>query len=136
MQVPPPSRFEFLEFLVEVGVITPSSCETLKSRTRDEWIPLGKILRQQGHLTMGQLMELLQVQAREPDTLLGDLAVRQGLCTRADVTEALRIQSDSSPHPLELLLQDKTCDHDRLLSALATYVRRLEDRLDPVEQRR
>jgi hypothetical protein len=134
MQAPPQSRFDFLDFLVEVGVISPSLSETLKSRTRDEWIPLGKILRQQGHLTMGQLMELLQLQAREPDTLIGDLAVRQGQCTREDVLEALRIQFDSSPHPLELLLQDKTCDHDRLLAALARYVRRLESRLEPVDQ--
>jgi hypothetical protein len=134
MQVPPQSRFDFLDFLVEVEVISPSLSETMKSRTRDEWIPLGKILRQQGHLTMGQLMELLQLQAREPETLLGDLAVRQGQCTRADVVEALRIQFDSSPHPLELLLQDKSCDHGRLLSALAVYVRRLESKLDPVDQ--
>lgn len=134
--MPPESRFEFLDFLVETGVISPTLAETLKSRTRDEWIPLGKILRQQGHLTMGQLMELLQLQAREPDVLLGDLAVRQGQCTRADVTEALRVQADSSPHPLELLLQDRTCDHERLLAALATYIRRLEGRLDPLDQRR
>jgi hypothetical protein len=136
MQMPPESRFEFLDFLVESGVIAAADSEALKSRTRDEWIPLGKILRQQGHLTMGQLMELLQLQAREPDILIGELAVRQGQCSRQDVAEALRIQSDTSPHPLELLLQDRTCDHDRLLAALATYVRRLEARLSPVEEPR
>jgi hypothetical protein len=134
MQAPPQSRLDFLDFLVEMGVISPSLCEALKSRTRDEWIPLGKILRQQGHLTMGQLMELLQLQAREPHTLIGDLAVREGQCTREDIVEALRIQFDASPHPVDLLLQDKACDHDRLLTALATYVRRLESRLEPVDQ--
>ena len=136
MRSPPQSRFDFLDFLVDAGVISANLSESLKSRTRDEWIPLGKILRQQGHLTMGQLMELLQLQSREPHALIGDLAVRQGQCTREDVAEALRIQFDSSPHPLELLLQDKSCDHERLLAALASYVRRLESRLEPVDQER
>jgi hypothetical protein len=135
MQTPPESRFEVLDVLVEIGVITGAKAWSIKSRTRDEWVPLGKVLRQQGHLTMGQLMELLQLQAREPDTLLGELAVRAGLCTRAELTEALRIQSETSPHPIDLLLQDGECDHERLVAALATYVRRLESRLDPVERR-
>jgi hypothetical protein len=135
MQTPPESRFEVLDLLVEIGVISAATAWSLKSRTRDEWVPLGKVLRQQGHLTMGQLMELLQLQSREPDTLLGDLVVRRGLCTRAQITEALRIQSESSPHPIDLLLHDRSCDQERLLAALATYVRRLESRLDPVERR-
>src|SRR4051794_20124329 len=102
MQTPPDSRFEVLDLLTETGLITSATAESLKSRTRDEWIPLGKILRQQGHITMGHLMELLQLQAREPESRLGDLAVRRGLCTRAQIAEALRIQSESSPHPIDL----------------------------------
>jgi hypothetical protein len=125
----PQSRIEFLDLLVEHAVIPDSTAQALKTKTRDEWIPLGKILRRQGHLNMAQLMELLQLQAQRPHVRLGELAVQRGFCSEDHVLSALRAQFESGPHPLELVWQDDRCDHARLVVALTTYIRRLESRL-------
>lgn len=78
---------------------------------------------------MGQLMDILQVQTAEPHLRVGEIAVRQGLCTEDDVREVLRIQRETSLHPLEVLLGDPGCDRDRLLKGVVKYVRLLENQL-------
>jgi hypothetical protein len=125
----PHSRIEFVDLLVEHAVIPTSTAEVLKSKTRDDWIPLGKILRRQGHLNMGQLLELLQLQAQHPHVRLGELAVQRGFCSEDHVVTALRTQFDSGPHPLEIVWRDESCDRDRLVAALTAYIRLLESRL-------
>jgi hypothetical protein len=135
MQPLPQSRIEFLDLLIEHAVIPISTAEVLKSKTRDDWIPLGKILRRQGHLNMGQLLELLQLQAQRPSVRLGELAVQRGFCSEDHVLNALRMQFDSGPHPLEIVWRDEGCDRERLVAALTTYIRRLESRLQrPLER--
>src|SRR6185436_8632729 len=95
-----------LELLVQEGILDSSNTHSLEERTHAGWIPLGRILREQGKLTMAQLMDLLQIQAAEPHTRLGDLALRRNLCTPADIEQAMNVQRASSPHVLDLLLAD------------------------------
>ena len=121
-----------LEILVEEQVITHSEADRLRGRVRDGWMPIGRILRQRGHISMSQLMDLLQMQTQEPHLRLGELAVREGHCTEEDTVVALLIQRESSPHPLEVLLAEVPFDTDRLCRALLRYVRSLERRLADV----
>jgi hypothetical protein len=117
---------ELLDQLVADGVIDHGRVEVIKKRLNAEWTPLGKVLRQRGHLTMRQLLNLLQLQDAEPMVPLGELAVREGYCTEHDLEEALRIQQDSAPHVFELLAQDGSCDQTRLFAFVMRYVRELE----------
>jgi hypothetical protein len=126
MRTFPALMSELLDQLVADGVIAHPRVETIKKRLHAEWTPIGKVLRQRGHLTMRQLVNLLQLQDANPTTPLGELAVREGFCTQHDLEEALRIQSASAPHVFELLSQDGSCDQARLFAFVVRYVRELE----------
>jgi len=124
----PPSE-ELLDLLVEEGAVASTDADSVRTRHRDTWIPLGKILRQKGWLTMGQLVEILQVQARHPGLRLGEIAVERGHCTRAQLEDALRTQRDLSPHVLDLLGPSGSVEPEKLLRAVTRYVRALEARI-------
>jgi len=122
-----------LDLLVEEGLISRAEAEPLAARVRDSWIPIGKILRQQGSLTMGQLMDLLQEQANTPHIRLGELALQHELCSPADVERALRTQRETCPHVIELLLRGGHCEPEKLCRVVSRYVRELEERLAAAE---
>jgi hypothetical protein len=115
-----------LELLIEERVLDAASASALESRVRDGWIPLGSILRQQGKMTMAQLVDILGRQAEAPQIRVGEFAVEGQVCSREDVDEALRIQLETSVHALDLLLRDESCNLRGLCTALARYVRELE----------
>jgi hypothetical protein len=131
-QAHPPAA-ALLDLLVAEGLISRTVAEALAARTRDSWIPLGKVLRQQGSLTMGQLMDLLQEQANRPRMRLGELALELGLCSPADLGRALRTQHETSPHVIDLLLNEGHCEPAKLCRALSRYVRQLEERLGELQ---
>ena len=118
-----------LDLLVAENVIASSAAERVRARVRDAWLPIGKILRQRGHLTMGQLMDLLQRQTADRHMRLGALAVHEGFCTEKDLNEVLRVQRETSLHPLEILLAESDCDRERLLEIVLRYVRELESQI-------
>lgn len=118
-----------LDVLVADEVVSRADADLVRARLRDAWIPLGKILRQHGKLSMSQLLDALQAQQETPGRALGELCVSRGYCTVADVVAALRVQRQVSPHVIELLVQDGTCDLAKLCTSLARYVRELESRL-------
>jgi hypothetical protein len=118
-----------LDILVGEGLITKSAALSLRNRVREEWVPIGEVLRGQGHLTTNQLMDLVQLQAGEPHLRLGELAVRSGFCTEEEVLEAVVMQRLANPHPLELLLADYPCDREKLWNVVIRYVKQLEARI-------
>ena len=113
--------------LVEEGVLTTEAAAALRQRAADSWVPLGKLLRQRSLITMTQLLDLLDAKSREPGARIGDLAVRAGFCTREQVDLCLALQRELSPHPLEILARDRTCDPIRMCQALTRYVRELDE---------
>lgn len=118
---------DLFDALVRERLIDADQAARLRRHVQSAWQPLGRILRQRGHLNMEQLIELLDRQARERDTRLGDLAVSAGYCTRAQLEECLAIQREHSPHAIEILLREPGIDPLRLLQALVPYLRQLED---------
>jgi len=122
-----PNTPDLYTILVEEGVLTREAAAELQQRTADAWVPLGKLLRQKGLVTMAQLLELLDAKSREPDARIGDLAVRAGYCTREQVEACFTQQREFSPHPLELLARDRNFDPLRLCHALTRYVRELDE---------
>jgi hypothetical protein len=128
--MPAPSNLPLglLDMLVEEGLTSPSTVAKIRIKAKEAWVPIGKILRQRGHLTMIQLMRILELQTSEPHLRLGELAVREGFCTEEDILEALRLQREASPHALELLLSEVQCDQKQLCRVLIRYIRQLESR--------
>ncbi|MCY2961301.1 MAG: hypothetical protein NTY35_14155 [Planctomycetota bacterium] len=129
METQKPAHEALLDLLVEEGAVDRAVAEAVRTRHRETWVPLGKILRQKGWLSMGQLVEVLQLQAGHPGLRLGEIALQRGFCSASQLAEALRIQSDLSPHILELVAGTQGLDPDRILRALSRYVRALEARI-------
>jgi len=121
--------FGLLQMLVLEGLISISTASRIQAKSRAAWRPIGQILREQGHLTGEQVFRLLQIQADEPHLLLGELAVRERMCKEKHVQEALAIQRETSPHLIERILEESSCDPTRLLRVLVRYVRQLEARI-------
>ncbi len=120
----------FWECLEASNAIDPKLLDEMRaSWTPDSWRPLGEILMRNGSLSLHQVAGLIGMQADEPHMRIGDLAVREGLCTVAQVADALQIQRDSCPGPVEILLRDKHLNGEQLLDALLMYARYLEGRL-------
>ncbi len=126
-----PTHHELLwESLATSGAISAELIDDLKERwTPLSWKPLGEILLREGKLTVRQIAGLLGMQASEPERRIGDLAVREGLCTRADIEAALDTQRRTCPGPIDILLQDGRVNRDDLLDALLRYVRFLEGKV-------
>ncbi len=129
MEDPLDAPAEFWKYLVDAGILDPELAEEFHSRTDRAWVPLGRILVSGGVLDHDQVTGLLAIQGDEPHLRLGDLAVREGMCTQDQVAEALREQRALSPHPIELLLRDTRVDKRGLLGPLIDYVQWLEGRL-------
>jgi hypothetical protein len=121
--------FGLLQMLVLEGLISISTAARIQAESRAAWKPIGQILKEQGHLTGDQVFRLLQMQADEPHLLLGELAVRESMCKEKHVQEALSIQRETSPHLIERILEESSCDPTRLLRVLVRYVRQLEARI-------
>jgi hypothetical protein len=103
--------------------------ELRSSWTPDSWRPVGEILIRSGVLTLRQVAGLIGMQATEPHMRIGDLAIREALCTKEQIMDALRIQRASCPGPIEILMQDERIEGEELLDALLKYARFLEGRL-------
>jgi hypothetical protein len=125
---------ELLDLLVEEGAIPRPVAEALRGRLRETWMPIGKILRQKGWLSMPQLTEILQLQSQSP-LRLGELACARGYCTAAQIEEALQVQREMSPHALDLVFQTAGIDVEKVLKGVTRYVRTLETRLHGVPTR-
>jgi len=90
------------------------------------WKPIGQILLELKLLGAKQLMNLLAIQALEPELRLGDLAVREKYCTEADIERALELQRGSATGAIEMMLRDDRIENELLINALVGYVHHLE----------
>lgn len=124
-----PASEELLDLLVEDGVVARDVADSVRARHRDTWIPLGKILRQKGSLSMGQLVEVLHLQSQTPGLRIGDIALERGFCTPAQIEDGMRTQRELSPHVLDLIAEAQGVAPEKLVRALGRYVRTLEARI-------
>ncbi len=121
-----------LDLLVEEGVVARAVADSVRNRHRDTWVPIGKIMRQRGGLTMAQLVDLLQLQAKTPEHRLGEIALERGYCSAIQLEDALRVQRELSPHVLDLLAETEGVEPAQVLRAITRYVRDLESRLHTI----
>jgi len=123
------TQTDFWRFLKDAGVISAPTALEIEQSVRDRWLPVGRILLREKHISVQQMTTLLKLQSEETGMRVGDLAVREGFCTQEDVDAALEVQRESCPHPLTILASDDSIDREALLEALYGYVRHLEGRI-------
>lgn len=117
---------DFWQLVGEEGLDPGLVAEFQRMGEDRPWQPLGRVLIDLGHLTFSQATAVLRIQADEPQTRFGDLAVREGFCSLGQVEEALAHQRANHPGPLELMLRDERLESTALVDMLAAYVRHLE----------
>jgi hypothetical protein len=122
---------ELLDLLVAEGAVPRPVADALRSRLRESWMPIGKILRQKGWISMPQLTEMLQLQSHSP-LRLGEIACSLGYCTAQQIEEALQIQREMSPHALDLVFGSAGVDVEKVMKSVTRYVRTLESRIHAV----
>ncbi len=120
------ANVQLADYLVRRGVVSTKSAEEYKERVRSGFKPLGKVLLEQRHLSIHQLAQLIQIQLDEPHIQLGELAVREGFCSREDLDAALTYHRENCPHILELALRDPNVDSLELVRTTAEYIRSAE----------
>lgn len=122
---------EFWNQVIEKRALSLDLVEKHRRSMRETpWVPLGRILIREGILSVRQVMGLVAMQVSEPHIRIGDLAVREGLCTPEEVAHCLDQQAASSPGPIHLLLKDENVSQDRLVNALVGYIHFLEGQLE------
>jgi|GEM_PF-6583568 len=120
----------FVHLLVEHGACSESDARAVLAGGGRPWNHLGRVLIQRGALTFTDVSYILEEQDREPGSRFGDLAVGLGFCSRAEVDEALRQQSDSGEHFLDAIARHPAVDRDRLVGALVAWSKRLGSALE------
>lgn len=119
--------------LVEEGLLSRSAAAEIDLAARVPWVSIGSVLIEHGKLAMDDLAVLLEMQTLEPHLRLGELAVREGYCTSADIEKALWVQAAASRPPLDLVLAEVQSDREKLCRVLLRYIGQLEARL-PAQQ--
>ncbi|MEW6072982.1 MAG: hypothetical protein AB1726_10390 [Planctomycetota bacterium] len=126
---------DFWRFLGQAGTIDPEVIREHREQYRERWVPLTVILQEERILGMSQIAVLLRKQLAEPHLRLGDLAVREGFCSREDVERALVLQEERCTHPIDLVLGDERIEPVAAVDALKCYVQHLEGRVRSLERR-
>lgn len=120
--------------LSDIGGFDEALVAEFEQIIEQRWMPIGEVMLREGMLRMQEVMALLGIQADEPGQRFGDLAIREGYCTQEQVGKALRIQRETCPHPLELLMRDPRLDQSNLFDGMVEYARYLEGRVRSLER--
>ncbi|MEZ5974665.1 MAG: hypothetical protein R3F33_00185 [Planctomycetota bacterium] len=120
---------EFWALMVKTHALSEELAEEFQNvLTKTPWMPLGAILVSEGFLKIREVTGLLSIQEKEPNERIGDLAVREGYCTRQQIEAAVRIQQRACPGAIDLILRDVP-DGDATTRALVGYIHYLEARV-------
>ena len=118
---------DLCSFLCRQCGASAAICELVRRQSQELKVPIGRIFVRARMLTVKQLMELLHEQVESPGLRLGELGVRKGWLSSADVREALDEQARESPHQAALLLN--ALPSGDWQEAMIAYIRHLESRV-------
>lgn len=121
-------RGDFLAFMVQHGCLTGDEAEALRDRARGTRQRIGQMMLREGLVTAKELFRLLKMQRLEVDLPLGELAVDAGYIDGHQLDRLLSRQAGTQRHPAEVLVDEGHIDANRLLEAMAAYIRTSEDR--------
>lgn len=117
---------DFARFLREHDLLPHEQADALRERARCERLPLGRLLVMNGTLRVQQVLQILDVQAEQPNLRFGEIAVMLGVLSTVELEAALRQQREQRPHLIDLIRQEGLVPRRTLDSALLKYVEFLE----------
>lgn len=120
------TKVDFCGFLTERGLLDTEAASSVRRRASEERTPIGQILITQGHLSVRQVMNVLEVQADEPSLRFGEIAVMKGYLTTLQLEDALQFQASHRRHQIAVLSQDGRLGRSTLEAAVVAYVDFLE----------
>lgn len=115
-----------LQRMVAEDLLSPEVAAEVSEAAQRHNPLLGEVLVHARVLRMGQLMKVLERQACEPGSRLGEVAVELGFCTDADVRWGLTQQAERYRHPLEELRGRGLVSEGVLLQFLIGLIKRNE----------
>ena len=84
------------------------------------------------HVTLRQMVHLLEQQANHPNKRIGELAIEAGYVDKATVEALVSDQSASgTQHPIDTLRRQTTLSHDTLFEAMVAYIKLVEEPAAP-----
>ena len=117
---------DFCRFLMERGLLDAEAARTVRDRAAEERTPIGQILIMRGHLSVRQVMNVLEIQADNPELRFGEIALMKGYLTTIQLEEALQFQATHRRHQIAVLSQDGRLGRSALEAAVVAYVNFLE----------
>ena len=125
------TEVDFCRFLMERGLLDAEAAKTVRHRAAEEPTPIGQILIMQGHLSVRQVMNVLEIQADNPELRFGEIALMKGYLTTIQLEQALRFQATHRRHQIAVLSQDGRLGRSALEAAVVAYVNFLELQASP-----
>ncbi|QDU69865.1 hypothetical protein [Engelhardtia mirabilis] len=118
-----------LRILNNSGVVDADLAAELSDKASRPVNPIGRMMLERQLLSVHQVGVILGRQADDPTALFGEIAVKEGFCTLAQVEKMIEVQTKQSPHVLDVALADDRIDKLALLRMAAVYIRHLESRI-------
>lgn len=117
---------DFCQFLQQRGALPEEVVARIQRRAAVSRAPIGKLIIERGLMTSPQVMEVLRMQAQEPGMRFGELAVRAGFLSAAELEITLQIQAARRRHPAEVLRSEGLIPEGEFWLHLMEYLSDLE----------
>jgi hypothetical protein len=117
----------FLQFLVARDVLDHEQAAVIHERALRSNQLLGQLLLRGRHVTLRQMVDLLQRQAESPGKRLGELAIEAGYVTQDQLDGVLAKQTEAGgQHPLDQLMVSGLLAPAALVELLIAYVKLID----------
>ncbi len=124
MQRPP----TFIRFLTSEGLLSYDEAKDLTDVSSKANALLGQMMLRRKHVSLRQMVELLERQASHPDKRIGELAIEAGYIDRSTLDTLLAEQaSAAAQHPVDALRRRTLLTRDSLFEAMCAYIKLVEE---------
>lgn len=120
---------DFAQYLRDRGLISDALLLEVRTVATEGRIPLGRLLLESQAMNVRQVMKVLALQAEAPGLRFGELSIREGYITTAQLEAALVRQSTARRHQIDVLRDMRLMTHSEFEALLMDYVGFLELRI-------
>ena len=124
MQRPP----TFIRFLTSEGLLSYDEARDLSDLSSKANALLGQMMLRRRHVSLRQMVELLELQASHPNKRIGALAVEAGYIDQNTLDALLEEQASAeAQHPVDALRRRELLPQDCLFEAMCAYIKLVEE---------
>lgn len=118
----------FIRFLTAESLLTYEQAKELDEAASRARSLLGQMMLRRKHLTLRQMVELLELQANQPNKRIGELAVEAGHVDQRTLDALLAEQSAArTQHPIDTLRRANILAPEVLVEAMSEYIKLAEE---------